>query len=203
MELNELKNTWTTLEIQLKKNETLNKQLLLEMLHKKSDKSLNRLVNTDFISIIIYLLAIPVAIWLYTVRNYYYGNVLSVKILAVTLMVIAVVMIIFYYFKLKNLIKIDFSKSVKNNMYCVTKYAIMIKNEKIIDYFIVLPILSFLCAFCYYELNANISLWTFLIVAVMVGAILTIWMYKKVYDTNIQSIKLNLEELKELEEDLD
>ena len=203
MELNELKNTWTTLEKQLKKNETLNKQLLLGMLHKKSDKSLNKLVNMDFIGIIIGFLVIPAAIWLYFVRNYYYGNLLSVKILSVVLVAVAAILIIWYYFKLKHLKKIDFSKSIKENMSCVTKYAIMVKQEKMASYFILTPVLYFLGIYCYYELKADVSYWTLLIVAFIVGVILAVWSYKKIYDTNIQSIKLNLGELKELEEDID
>ena len=201
MELNELKNTWTTLEKQLKKNETLNKQLLLEMLHKKSDKSLNRLVNMDFLSIIIYLLAIPVGIWLY--RDSYYSYLLSIKIFSVVVIVMAPISIIWYYFKLEHLKKIDFSKNIKENMSCVTKYAIKVKQEKMANYIILLPVFYFLATFCYYEITVDVFYWTFLIVGLLIGAILTIWMYKKVYDTNIQSIKLNLEELKELEEEID
>ena len=196
MELDELKNTWTVLEKQLKKNETLNKQLLLEMLRKKSNKSLNWLVNTDFFNIIIWLLAIPAGIWIYNAKHHFRGDFLSIKIFAVVFVVMSVVGVIGSCYGLKYLLKIDFSKSVKDNIYCITKYDTMVKQSKIVTY-IMFFVMTLLGAFCYYELHANISHWTFLIVVVSVCVIISFWMYKKIYDPNIQSIKQNLDELKE------
>jgi Flp pilus assembly protein TadB len=199
MELDELKTTWIVLEKQLKKNETLNKQLLSEMLHKKSNKSLNKLVNTDFIGIIIFLAFIPYCIWLYN-ANHYYLYLLSVNILSVVCGTVSVIGIVWYYYKLKYLMKIDFSKSVKDNMYCANRYGIMVRREKMITYYILIPVISFLVTFCVYEFKAGISLWTLVIVAVAIGIIITFWMYKKIYDPNVQSIKQKLDELKELDE---
>jgi len=97
--------------------------------------------------------------------------------------------------------KIDFSKSVKDNLYCVNKYNLMIKKEKIANYFVLIPVVYLLCILFYYEANANLSWWVFLVVALTIGVIITYWMYKKIYDANIQSIKKSLEELSELEEE--
>lgn len=199
MELDELKTQWLELEKQLKKNETLNKQLLSEMLHKKSKKSLNRLVNSDFIGIIMSLLTIPAGIWIYNAIHFM-GNFLSVKIFAVVYITAAFIGVIWYYYKLKYLMKIDFSKSIKDNMYRVNKYDIMIKQEKMVTYYILIPVLFFLGALCYYEFHAGFSSWTFFIVTVTILTIITFWLYKKFYDTNIQSIKQKLDELKEDDE---
>ncbi|MCL2246433.1 MAG: hypothetical protein FWC10_04900 [Lentimicrobiaceae bacterium] len=201
MELDELKNRWTVLEKQLKKNEILNKQLVLGMLHKKSDKSLNRLINTDVISIIIYFLLIPVGIWYYNVKFPSMGALLSLKIFAIAVISVAVMGIIWISYKLRYLKKIDFLKSIKDNMYCITKYAMMIKQEKLASYYLVAPVIFISGAFVYYELKVTLSFWSILIVALIAGLIISVWMYKKIYDSNIQSIKLNLEELRELEEE--
>ena len=211
MELDELKTTWMALETQLKKNESLNKKLLLEMLQKKSSKSLGKLLNYDFLSVIMCLLYISCGIWLYDINeNPFLMNYLSVRILAIVLIAMSAIGLFWYCYKLKYLMKIDVAKSVKDNVFCVTKYDTMIKQEKVANYCIMLPVAFLLCAFCYYEFSMGISSWTFLIlpwtfliVAMTIGIALTIWMYKKIYDPNIQAIKKGLNELKELNETVD
>jgi hypothetical protein len=200
MEISELKNTWTVLEEQLKKNEMLNKQIVQEMVYKQSNKSLNRLINVDFMCLIVMLLMIPVCIWLYKIPGY--ENILSIKILCGVMVLICISAAIWYGYKLKNLTKINFSKEVKQNMYAMNKYIIMLKKEKLATYFVLAPILGLLSAFCYYELKANFALWIFLIVVLTVAIVAEYWLYKRFYDTNILSIRKSLDEMKELEEEL-
>ena len=199
MELSELKNTWVVLEEQLKKNEMLNKQIIQEVLQKKSSKSLNRLINIDFVGLVVMLLAIPACIWLYNIP--WLENILSTKIFSIVMTVICILAAIWYAYKLNYMMKINISNNVKDNMYCVNKYAIMLKKEQLATYFGLLPIVALLGAFCYYELKASFSLWVFLIVALTVGIVGEYWLYKRLYDTNIQSIKKSLDEMKELEEE--
>ena len=198
MDLNELKNTWVVLDEQLKKNEVLNKQILREMLNRKSNKSLSRLLNTDIIGVIILFLVIPASVWLYNGR--FLVTPLSVKILSVTCMSVGILGVIWYFFKLKHLVKIDFSGNVKDNVYYINKYNIMLKREKMAGSFILTPILVFLAAFCYYELKVNLSLWIFLVVGTTIAIGIGYWMYKKLYNSSIQSIRQSLEELEELKE---
>ena len=200
MELDELKNTWTVLDEQLKKNEMLNKRIIQEMLYKKSNKSLSWLINTDFWTMLTQLLAIPICIWLYNnpiFRNNFIPNILFI-FLIITMILASVGDC---YRILKYLIKVDFAKSVNNNMHYVNKYAIWIKKEKIVSYFIVIPFLSLLGILYYYEVKATLSLWIFLVVALTFAIAVTYWAYKKIYDSNIQSIKKSLEELEELKEE--
>jgi hypothetical protein len=196
MELNELKNTWTVLEEQLKKNEMLNKQIIQEMTYKKSNKSLNRLINVDFLGLAVMLLLIPVCGWCYM----WLKHVLSARILLSVASVACILGVIWYVYKLKNLLKINFSKEVKQNMYVINKYIILVRKEKLATYFVLTPILGLLCAFCYYELKASFSLWIFLIAALTLGMVAEYWLYKRYYDANIQSLRKSLEEMKELEE---
>jgi hypothetical protein len=199
MELSELKNTWTILEEQLKKNEMLNKQMVQKMLYKKSNKSLNRLINIDFFGLVLMLLLIPVCIWLYNIPKL--ENIISLKIFSVAMTIICILAAIWYVYKLKYAMKIDFSKNVKDNMYCMNKYTILLKKEKLATYFVLLPIVTLLGAFCYYELKASFSLWIFLIIAIISAIVGEYWLYKRYYDTNIQTIKKSLDEMKELEEE--
>jgi len=199
MELEELKNRWTGLEKQLKKNETLNTQIIQGMLYKKSNKSLNKLINIDFFGLAAMLLVIPVCIWLY--NHPYLANFLSTKIFSVVVIVICVLAAIWYCCKLKYAMKIDFSKQIKDNMHIVNKYTVMLKQEKLATYFGLVPILGLLGGFCYYEAKVSFSLWIFLIVGLAFGIIAEYWLYKRFYDTNIQSIRESLDEMKELEEE--
>jgi len=200
MELDELKNTWLVLDEQLKKNEMLNKRIIQEMLYKKSNKSLSWLMNTEFSSIIILPLVILLCIWQFNEPRFQ-QHALS-KILIVAVLTICILGIIWQSYKiLKYLVKINFSKSIKDNIKYVNKYAILIKKEKIMAYFVVIPVFSLFGIFYYYELKVNFSYWIFLIIVLSLATIAAYWSYKKIYDANIQSIKKSLEELNELKEE--
>ena len=200
MELDELKNTWMVLDEQLKKNELLNKRMVQEMLSKKTNKSINSLINTDFFSIVIVLLAIPLCIWLY--NHHRFANTLFPKITFIVTIATCIFGVIWISYRtLKYLIKIDFSKNIKDNMYCVNKYNVIFQKEKIMTYFGFTPVFSLLSIFTFYELKANLSLWVFLVVALIVVTLISYWIDKKVYDANIRSIKNSLEELQELKDE--
>jgi hypothetical protein len=198
MEVNELKNTWTVLEEQLKKNELLNKQVIQEMTYKKSNKSLNRLINIDFLGLMVMLLLIPVIIWLYRTPA---ANILALKILCVFALTCCVLSFFWYPYKLNFLMKINFSKAVKQNMYAINKYIILLKWEKLATYFVIAPILGLSCAFFYYEVKASFALWIFLVIILVIAIVGEYWLYTRYYDTNIQSLRKSLEEIKELEEE--
>jgi len=199
MELEELKNTWAVLDERLKKNEMLNKRMVQEMLCNKSNRALNKLMNTEFFSMLT-LLVIPLCIWLYHQPRF--ENILSAKILYIVVIVTCILSAIWNCYKiLKYLRNINFSKSIGDNLYYINKYNITIKKEKIVNYFVIFPVFSLLGILGYYELKATFSLWIFLFIVLTIGIATSYWMYKKIYDANIQSIKKSLEELKELKEE--
>jgi len=196
MDLPELKNTWTVLDEQLKKNEMLNKQIIQEMLQKKSNKAHNRLVNTDFFNLSVWLLAIPLSIWGYHLPRF--ENFLFPKILFAVIFVTSILVAIWSCYQLRILIKIDFSKCVKDNIFSVNRYIILLKKEKIATYFGLVPVYFILGILCYAELSATLSYWVFLIVGCLFGILVTYWMHERIYNANIQVIKKSLEELDEL-----
>jgi hypothetical protein len=97
--------------------------------------------------------------------------------------------------------KINFSKEVKMNLSAMNQYTVMLKKEKLATYFVLAPILGLLAAFLYYQLKAGFALWIFLIVILGTALVLEYWLYKRLYDTNIQAIKHSLDEMKEWEEE--
>jgi hypothetical protein len=199
MELDELKNVWALVDERLKENEMLNKRIIQEMLRDKSNKSLNKLINYELFSIIILVLVIPLFIWLLNTR---FINALFPKILFVVGIAISIFGIVWGGYTLKSyLLKIDFSKSIKDNIYYVNKFMIYYRKSKMINYYILIPVISLLCILCYYELKAPFHLWIFLFAGLIVGIGFTCWTYKKIYDVNIQSIQKSLDEIRELKEE--
>ena len=68
MELDELKNAWALVDERLKENEMLNKRIVQEMLSTKSNRSLNKLINSELRGLIALLFMIPICIWALNTR---------------------------------------------------------------------------------------------------------------------------------------
>ena len=199
MELNELKNAWASIDERLKENEMLNKRMVQEMLGDKSKKSLSKLINYEIFNIIMLLLALPICVWALTISNLH--NFFFPKILFVVIIAVSIFGIVWGSYTLKKyLLKIDFSKNIKDNMHYVNKFTIYYKKSKMINYFGIIPVFSVLGISSYYELKAPFHLWIFLFVVLTVATAITFWIYKRVYDVSIQSIQKSLDELSELEE---
>ena len=200
MDLDELKTAWTSIDERLKENEMISKRMVQEMLNGKSNKSLNKLINIEVFNIITLLLAIPLCIWMLTfshLKIFFFPKVLFVVVIAVSIFAI----IYGSYALKKYLLKIDFFKSVKENMYYVNNFIIYYKRSKMINYIVVIPVFSLLGVLSYYELKVPFYLWIFLFVMLIIAIAGTYWTYKRIYDKNILSIQKSLEELSELEEE--
>ncbi len=196
MELEKLKNTWSSLDERLKKQEVLKENIMKEMLHTKSDKALSRLMKYEIIGILVLLLVIPVIIYSFDLHLTLNGF----KFFMYSLLAISIFFLLWQAIKIYGLMHIDFSKSISTNIQYTNRYNIQIKREKIVMLFVV-PILILACFYFYVKLNANSFLWAFLI-CMSIGAVFyTIWSYKKLYDKNIASILKSLEELKELQDE--
>ncbi len=198
MELDELKNSWSELGDKLQRNKKLNERLIKEILKKKSGKALNRLLNFEFLGIIIMLLITPLMVWLWGQPRF--ENTYSPKILFTLVIIHTVLVVIFQGKRVWELMKVDFSNKIAINVELINHFIIKIKKEKQITLFLIAPVYYLLGILSYYELHANLSLWIFLVVAFVIGILGSYWQYKRVYDNNIQSIQKSLEELKDLEE---
>ncbi len=196
MELNELKNTWLSLDERLRKQELLKENILKEMLQAKSNKALSRLVNFEFLGIVLTILGIPFLIFMLAHENFYPIQIIFMYFITGY----AVVGIFFQLRKVYILLKIDFSKSVRANIRLMQRFNIQIKWEKIIS-FSIIPLMALFILSPYFTKNVEMWRWVAIIAVFLVVAVIAYWQYKKIYDKNIGSILKSLEELKELEED--
>jgi drug/metabolite transporter (DMT)-like permease len=146
------------------------------------------------------LVFIPILIWL--LNDTRFVNTLFPKTMFVVCIIIGAAGTINGCYVLWNyLMKIDFSKSINDNIHYVNKYSIFYRKMKMAGYLVIFPIMFLLSILSYYELKATFHMWLFLIVTIVIAIGVTIWMYKSVYEKNIQSIKESLAELSELEEE--
>ena len=202
MELQELKNRWTSVDEKLKKQEVLNTRMLEEVLKKKSGGALSRLINKGIVESVVLFLIIFLGIWSLNSNTI---SILPLTTIAVIAGIVACLtdIVLNCYALMKYLTKIDVSKNIKDNSLYVNKLNTFYRRWKKVDYFIFIPVASILVALFLYEfstvLNAGIRLWMFstMILLMVIGYI--IWIYKA-SEKNIQTIKESLAELNELEE---
>ena len=198
MELQELKNRWISVDERLKKQEVLNTRMVEEMLKNKSKGALSRLINFEAFTAIVLLAAIPLCIWGISVR---FADTFFPKITMIVGIAMCIIGLVLTCYALRTyLAKIDFSGNIKDNMQYVNKYSIFYRKMKMAGYFVVSPVVSLFLILSYYEFNVTFHLWALLIVGLLAATGVTIWIYKAVYDKNIQTIKESLAELSELEE---
>jgi hypothetical protein len=194
MELDELKKTWAALDSRLKENDFLRESIILEIIQTKAGKSVNRLLNWDVFNVAGSIVFIPV-IW-NLLERFENKLVLFTLIYAIVLLVISV---IWYSYKIHGLMKFDLAKSVSNNIYYINRYNLQVKWEKTIT-IITVSVIMIIAVFHYAEAKVSVFLWIVLSCAIILGGLLLYWYYRRVYDKNIGSILKNLEELKALKE---
>ncbi|MDR0864502.1 MAG: hypothetical protein LBO74_06170 [Candidatus Symbiothrix sp.] len=196
MELDELKNVWASLDERLNKQEMLKGSILKEMLQSKTTKTVSKLINLDISSICVLLVAIPLCVFIIErVKSVFWGNVTIIFTA-----IFSFIYLIWAIYKLHGLMKIDFSKSINDNIYYMNRYNIHIKWDKIAS-LVYIPIFVLLGILTYAENKVSVTLWIFLICVLLLAILLTYWSWKLIYDKNIASIRKSLEELKELEEE--
>jgi hypothetical protein len=194
MNLENLKSEWSAMNHRMEKREILEEKMFCEMLNTKSDKSLNRLMLYEVINLIGCVLTIPFLLFISYQERYEYAHPIIIGV------IVGLIIGVFWYgFKVLVLSKIDFSKSLKNNLLNVNKYAIYIKYEKLFIYYILIPLLMIVITFFYVKLHAHLLAWIFASCIGLAVIFFTIYLYR-LYNKNISTIQQNLEELRELED---
>lgn len=197
MELDELRNTWSSLDERLKKQEALKENILKEILQSKSGKALNRLINYTYFGIVLSLLCIIPMV--YTVTSTYFGVFkTSIFISIICLLLIAAIIGIY---NVIHLHKIDFTKNISDNIRLTKVYEIRVKKQIIPIYIaaVIIVILGIIAGI--QSPNMELWRWITLLVCLGVGIVGGFWEYKKMYRANVESILKSLDELKELEEE--
>lgn len=199
MELEKLKEIWTSLDNRMKQQEVLKSTFIKEMLISKSDKALNRLINYSYFGLIMSLACIPFLIWISTLP----GAFSIVKNVFIPIMLIFLVInTVIGISQLIKLHKIDLSQTVNKNINFVHKLNIFNKRS-----YLIFTAIAFLLVFIFifilfilYSTYIAYWRWGICITAISVGIIFCFWEYKRIYRRNFNSILKSLEELKELEE---
>ena len=194
MNLENLKSEWSTMNDRMEKQEILKEKMFYQILNTKSDKSLSRLVAYEVINLIISVIFIPVLFYFFNYTRMEF--VRTVLIGAITILVICVV---WYGIKVLVLSKIDFTKTLKNNLFYINKYAVYIKYEKLIGYYFLIPLIIVICTFHYVQMHVSLYWWVLLSCSLIAAIIFVTYLYK-LYNKNISTIQQNLEELRDLKE---
>ena len=196
MELEKLKEIWTSLDNRMQQQEGLKTAIIKEMLLSKSDKALSRMINWGYFGLVLTLCLTPVLIWAYM---HAYRVAATVPMFASAFVLIFFV-ITLGIIGLVKLHKIDFSKPVSDNIVMVNKYKIFYKRMTLIMCLFVLIFLV-LCFISFFQLP-HMESWRLvgILFSIPFGLVLGYWEYKRMGMKNINSILKSLEELKELEE---
>ena len=197
MELEEIKKTWSALDDRLKENKSLNERIIREMLERKADKSLKKLLAGDIFAVIVLLVLIPIIIYFFGLRG---GQKLFWDITIIFALVLCIVGSIWYIYKLMELFKVDLENAVSKNISSINRYKILTSHEKSIMLYILMPILFTLMIITYIEAKVSITIWMFMTFFAIIAAGITIYSYKVFYKKNINAIQHSLDEIKDLKE---
>jgi len=194
MNLENLKSEWSAMNDRMERQEIFKEKFFCQMLNAKSDKSLSRLIKYEVINVIACLLLIPVCLYFMCKEGFEMTRPVMIG------SIVFLGMCVFWYsFKVLVLSKIDFTKTLKDNLLVINKYSIYIKYEKNFMYYILMPVAFVVCTIYYSILHTPLFVWLSLS---CIGISLTIFTYYvyRLYNKNVSTIQHNLEELRDLEE---
>lgn len=195
MELDDLKKTWIALDNVSKENKKLKETLIIKMIERNADSSTSKLLRWDVFNFIISILVLFFCTFIY---HYYGGRFLIWNITIVFAAIVCAISSIWYVYKINQLMKVNFSKKVSENIYRINRYNILVKKEKIISCLIIFPVFVILTAFVLFYTKTNTQSWIICVVLFFVAFIMTYWSYKRIYHKNIDDILRSLDEIKEL-----
>ena len=198
MELQELKNQWTSVDERLKKQEVLNTQMVEKILKDKSKGALSKLKNMEKLEVVVLFFVTYFAIWLLN-SNLHSDLFFREITLIVGIAVGFIGIVLGCYALMRYLAKIDFSKNIKDNSLFMSRYSIFYRKKKMANYFIIIPVMFLLLALFIYERGAYLHFWIIFIVGLLIAIGGSMRTYR-VYEKKIQTIKEGLAELSELDE---
>lgn len=198
MEMDELKNTWLSLDERLKKQEVLKENIIKEMLNNKTNKALSRLTSFELFGSVLTLLVFPFFIYQLTTNKF--NTIQSVFMYSLLFFLSAAVCS--QIWKTYRLLKVDFAKPLSYNINIIQRYSIYLKKEKTFNFIPLIFVVGYILQTAIVSPH-GIDVWRWVaMVSTFIGAgIISVWQYKKIYKANIESILKSLDELKELEEE--
>lgn len=206
MEFEDLKNTWSTLDDRLKKQETLHENIIRKMMYEKTDKSKSKLFNYSLLGIVLYMgavifLSYQLHMFRILAEHHKIEHSLFMQIIMILFIVGFIISSVFAIHNLFLLNKINIKLPLKKNIEYLQEYKIKSKRLIMSIYAVFIPIFVILIIGMQYYGLLGASQWALIIFLVLGGTIYSIWEYKKLYKKNIYIIQESLKELKELKED--
>lgn len=201
MEIEALKNRWVELEKKLEQNKSLNERFIKEMIDRRAgkiDTAINRLLFRDIYALVFMLVMFACLLYLYFTRE---SDLMFWNIVVIMVGVPAIPTLAWYFIKIYRLMKVGMNKSVKSNLFYISKYNIQVKREQIGN--VIYMAIAFVLLLFFVFVDATVYSFMWLVIACGIPIVLakSYWSYKKVYQKNIYSIQNSLEEIRGLEEE--
>lgn len=198
MELEEMKERWAALNDCLERTEMLQESVIRELVQTKGEKSVNRLINWETFGFVVTILIIPYCMYVY---HRFGGHFAMWDLFIRVAIVVDGLLVLWTGYKLYGLMKIDFTKVVKENILRVNRYTIQITREKIFTAAIIGPLFVILAVVMSIEMKAPVFLWVFLACVIILTAIISYVSYKRVFDKNIRRLQESLAVIAEIDEE--
>lgn len=201
MEIEALKNRWVELEKKLEQNKSLNERFIKEMIDRRAgkiDTAINRLLFRDIYALVFMLVMFACLLYLYFTRE---SDHMFWNIVVIMVGVPAIPTLAWYCIKIYRLMNVGMNKSVKRNLFYISKYNIQVKREQFGN--VIYMTIAFVLLLFFVFVDSTVYSFMWLIIACGIPIVLakSYWSYKKVYQKNIYSIQNSLEEIRGLDED--
>lgn len=198
MELEEMKERWAALNDRLERTEMLQESVIRELVQTKGEKSVSRLINWETFGFVVTILIIPYSIYVY---HRFGGHFAMWDLFIRVAIVVDGLLVLWTGYKLYGLMKIDFTKVVKENILRVNRYTVQITREKIFTAAIIGPLFVILSVVMSIEMKAPDFIWDVLFGVVVATTVACYWLYKRVFDKNIRRLQESLAVIEEVGEE--
>ncbi|WP_279123774.1 hypothetical protein [Alistipes indistinctus] len=198
MDLEEMKERWAALNDRLERTEMLQESVIRELVQTKGEKSVSRLINWETFGFVVTILIIPYSIYVY---HRFGGHFAMWDLFIRVAIVVDGLLVLWTGYKLYGLMKIDFTKVVKENILRVNRYTVQITREKIFTAAIIGPLFVILSVVMSIEMKAPDFIWGVLFGVVVATTVACYWLYKRVFDKNIRRLQESLAVIEEVGEE--
>lgn len=198
MDLEEMKERWAALNDRLERTEMLQESVIRELVQTKGEKSVSRLINWETFGFVVTILIIPYSIYVY---HRFGGHFAMWDLFIRVAIVVDGLLVLWTGYKLYGLMKIDFTKVVKENILRVNRYTVQITREKIFTAAIIGPLFVTLSVVMSTEMKAPDFIWGVLFGVVVATTVACYWLYKRVFDKNIRRLQESLAVIEEVGEE--
>ena len=164
----------------------------------KGEKSVSRLINWETFGFVVTILIIPYSIYVY---HRFGGHFAMWDLFIRVAIVVDGLLVLWTGYKLYGLMKIDFTKVVKENILRVNRYTVQITREKIFTAAIIGPLFVILSVVMSIEMKAPDFIWGVLFGVVVATTVACYWLYKRVFDKNIRRLQESLAVIEEVGEE--